>query len=158
MLANDRPDQGVLGHVLCEHRDLHAALSAVRSLLREPERGDGTAAERLKGEVIHLREHVSSHFHQEEQGGFMEESAVRLPRLARRVREVLAEHPLLLAELDGFVAESRALSDKPLAGRQGTWKRLAARFEAFSRRLLDHERQENAVVQEGYNEDFGLVE
>jgi hypothetical protein len=36
------------------------------------------------------------------------------------------------------------------------WDRIAAAAERFAQHLLDHERNENAVVQEGYNEDLGL--
>lgn len=158
MLANDRPDQGLLGHVLCEHRDLHAAIAAVRSLLREPEPPGAERAERLEEEVDRLRDHVACHFRQEEHGGFMEESAVRLPRLSRRVRQVLAEHPSLLAELDGLVAESRALAGARPEDVPKRWPTVSSTFEAFAHRLVEHERQENAVVQEGYNEDLGLVE
>jgi iron-sulfur cluster repair protein YtfE (RIC family) len=158
MLANDRPDQGLLGHVLCEHRDLHAAISAVRSLLREPGYPGVDRSEPLAAELCRLRDHVACHFRQEERGGFMEESAVRLPRLARRVRQVLAEHPPLLEELDALVSESRFMADRRPADVSKHWNALSSNFEAFAQRLVDHERHENAVVQEGYNEDLGLLE
>jgi len=38
----------------------------------------------------------------------------------------------------------------------GEWATARDAFESLAAHLLDHERQENAVVQDGYNEDLGL--
>ena len=67
--------------------------------------------------------------------------------------EVLAEHPGLLAELDGLL-------DRLAARDIGTeaWRQAGRDFEVFASHLLAHERNENAVVQEGYNEDLGLAD
>jgi hypothetical protein len=90
---------------------------------------------------------------QEEQGGFMEESLTRMPRLARAVGQVMAEHPTLLAELDGLL---EGLAARDSGGE--AWRQAGRDFEAFASRLLAHERNENAVVQEGYNEDLGFAD
>jgi hypothetical protein len=66
---------------------------------------------------------------------------------------VLAEHPALLADLDGLL-ERLAARDSG----EEAWRQAGHAFEAFASRLLAHERNENAVVQEGYNEDLGLVD
>ena len=40
--------------------------------------------------------------------------------------------------------------------RDDSWDKAAHGFAAFTEHLLAHERNENAVVQQGYNEDLGL--
>ena len=80
----------------------------------------------------------------------MEESLTRMPRLAQAVRGVLAEHPALLADLDGLLEQLAARDNGVL------WRQAGCDFEAFASRLLAHERNENAVLQEGYNEDLGF--
>jgi hypothetical protein len=98
-----------------------------------------------------LREHLRCHFEQEESGGFLEESIARMPRLSVAAREVVAEHPRLLAELDTLVDK---LPTQDV--RDDSWDEAVYGFAAFANHLLAHERNENAVVQQGYNEDFGF--
>jgi len=61
--------------------------------------------------------------------------------------------PGLLAELDGLLDQLSARDIGEVA-----WRQAGHDFEAFASHLLAHERRENAVVQEGYNEDLGLVD
>lgn len=144
MTLHDRTDPVIVGHLLAQHRDLHERIAATRSAF---------AAEPAKARaaLTELREHVAAHFHQEEQGGFLEESIARLPRLSAAAAAAVREHPRLLAALDGLI-ERLAGPDIP----QASWLRAGCDFEDFCRQLLAHERNENAVVQEGYNEDLGL--
>jgi hypothetical protein len=74
-----------------------------------------------------------------------------MPRLSVAAREVVAEHPRLLAELDTLVDK---LPTQDV--RDDSWDEAAHGFAAFTEHLLAHERNENAVVQQGYNEDFGF--
>lgn len=147
MASIDRADPAIMGHLLAQHRELHDLLVDARAGLAS--QACAAARERL----VTLRDHLSQHFEQEERGGFLEESLTRMPRLAAEVRKVLADHPRLLAELDGLI---NCLS----AGDSGrdAWRQAGHDFEAFASHLLAHERSENAVVQEGYNEDLGFVD
>ena len=142
----DRADPVIMGHILAQHRELHAQLVAMRECLAGP----GRCAAALRETLERLRHHLSGHFRQEEAGGFLEESIARMPRLATAARTVMAQHPALLAELDDLIA-SLEKADSAAA-----WDRIADAAERFTQHLLDHERNENAVVQEGYNEDLGL--
>lgn len=153
MTSIDRPDPAILGHVLAEHRELFTLMQAVRTTLAAA--GPTTAERRgkLVVSVKQLREHLRTHFAQEEKGGFLEESLSRVPRLSGTVQSILEQHPALLAELDGLIRDLEAASDAAAA-----WSRAGAAFEAFSAHMAAHERLENAVVQEGYNEDLGLLE
>jgi len=147
MPSLDRPDPIVLGHILVQHRDLHRLVQTVREALGPPRRAGA-----VRDAARALRDHLAVHFAQEEQGGFMEEAIARIPRLSAAVTHVLRDHPDLLAELDRLI-ESLPVSDSAAA-----WAIAASDFDAFIDHLYAHERNENAVVQEGYNEDLGLVD
>ena len=151
MASIDRPDPVILGHLLAQHRELHEQLLAARAAFARP---PGAARRGAARHVLGLlREHLRRHFDQEERGGFLEESIARMPRLSRAVQGVLDEHAALLAELDGLLATLDGCDDAPQS-----WRDAERSLAAFTDHLLAHERRENAVVQEGYNEDLGLTE
>lgn len=145
MALHDRTDPVILGHILAQHRELHEQITFARTAFSS---GPAAAARRA---LETLRSHLAAHFRQEEHGGFLEESITRMPRLSPAAAGVLREHPALLAELDGLI-ESLTVPDIPAS----SWARAGRDFEGFCTHLLAHERNENAVVQAGYNEDLGL--
>jgi len=151
MASIDRADPVIMSHLLAQHRELHDLLVEARKKFDGP--AGAVARAEAAGRLGTLRQHLARHFAQEEQGGFMEESLTRMPRLARAVGRVMAEHPILLAELDGLL-------ERLGAGDRGgdAWQQAGRDFEAFASRLLAHERNENAVVQDGYNEDLGFAD
>jgi hypothetical protein len=153
MAGIDRTDPVILGHILAQHRELFDQITTIRGCLAAPWEAGATAAGEAAAALRSLREHLAGHFRQEECGGFLEESIARMPRLSRAMQAVIGEHPGLLAELDGLIETVGVADISPLA-----WGQAARDFEAFAAHLLAHERNEHAVVQEGYNEDLGLVE
>jgi hypothetical protein len=162
MASMNRSDPVILGHVLAEHRDLFHLMHSVQS--RFATAGLlGSPSPEHRADVLeslhHLREHLGDHFAQEELGGFLEESMTRIPRLSAAVRSIIAQHPSLLAELDRVI-EQLTIVEKSggVAAGAKSWPAAVHAFEAFAAHMAAHERSENAVVQEGYNEDLGLVE
>lgn len=153
MHGTDRSDPVILGHLLGEHRELHAAIGAVRCLLSKGPIAPAGCADELVAALNALRNHLQSHFEQEEQGGFLEESIVRIPRLSKAVAAILADHPRLLAELDAMI-DSLPTGGMPV----DAWRSCETSFDKFARHLVAHERSENSIVQEGYNEDTGLTD
>ena len=151
MIPSGRVDPIILGHLLGQHRDLHARLLALRADFAVGHDADPPSVKAIRDRLLELRDHLREHFVQEEQGGFLEESIARMPRLSVAAREVVAEHPRLLAELDTLVDK---LPTQDV--RDDSWDEAAHGFAAFTEHLLAHERNENAVVQQGYNEDFGF--
>ena len=151
MIPSGRVDPVILGHLLGQHRDLHARLLALRADFAAAHDANPPSAKAVRDRLLELRDHLRDHFVQEEQGGFLEESIARMPRLSVAAREVVAEHPRLLAELDTLV-DKMPVRDI----RDASWDDAALGFAAFTDHLLAHERNENAVVQQGYNEDFGF--
>jgi hypothetical protein len=152
MASIDRADPVIMGHLLAQHRELHDLLVEARAAF-SGSAGGPTAAATARDRLAALRDYLARHFAQEEAGGYLEESLTRMPRLARAVREVLAEHPGLLGELDGLLERLAARDSGGEA-----WRQAGCDFEAFASHLLAHERNENAVLQEGYNEDLGLAD
>ena len=152
MAAIDRPDPAIMGHLLAQHRELHDLLVEARDAFAATNHATAAVAA-AHHRLTSLRKHLVRHFSQEEEGGFLEESLARMPRLAAAAREVLAEHPDLLGELDGLL---ETLTARDIDG--GVWRQAGHDFEVFASHLLAHERNENAVVQQGYNEDLGLVD
>lgn len=150
-MASSRIDPVVLGHLLAEHRELHARLLDLRAEFSQEASPGAAALDALRGHLLGLREHLARHFAQEEHGGHLEESIARIPRLCPAARAVVAEHPRLLAELDALL---QRLGVRDI--RQASWTSAADAFATFTEHLLDHERNENDVLQQGYNEDFGL--
>jgi len=151
MIPSGRVDPVILGHLLGQHRDLHARLLALRADFAPDHDAGHAKVKAIRDRLLELRDHLRDHFVQEEQGGFLEESIARMPRLSVAAREVVAEHPRLLAELDTLVDK---LPTQDV--RDDAWDEAAHGFAAFTEHLLAHERNENAVVQQGYNEDFGF--
>ena len=153
MAAIDRADPIIMGHILVGHRHLHDLVAAARAAFQAAGvAATGTAAD-VQERLVTLRHHLRSHFAEEESGGHLEESVSRMPRLNGAVKAVLAEHSALLAELDALILRL-ARREMPHA----SWEQAIRDFEAFARHLMAHERSENAVVQEGYNEDLGLTD
>jgi hypothetical protein len=157
MPSIDRVDPVIMGHILAQHRDLHVLMTAARAVFAAPGPVD---AVRIRGAIDtlgQLRDHLREHFAQEESGGFLEESVTRMPRLAKAMDAVVADHPELLAEL-GRLIEFLERADIVAGMPFPEWERADQALAEFVEHLLAHERNENAVVQEGYNEDLGLMD
>ena len=102
-----------------------------------------------RGQAVHKK--FTADKREEERGGFLEEAVARMPRLGSAMATLVAEHPALLAELDKIIASLPSSGQSAAA-----WAQARETFAGFADHMLAHERSENAVVQEGYNEDFGL--
>lgn len=153
MASIDRSDPIILGHVLAEHHDLFNRMCAVRHAFAAERRPEPEQAPALTECLRSLRDHLESHFRQEERGGFLEEAVARMPRLHASVTALIAEHPALMNELDTIIGGLPSSLESVEA-----WHQAGRAFETFATNMLAHERNENAVVQEGYNEDLGLLD
>jgi hypothetical protein len=153
MAMTDRSDPIILGHVLAEHRELFTRMQGLKTAFNTPQPASATRTDDVRAALADLREHLRAHFEQEESGGFLEESIARMPRLAPAATAIMQQHPGLLAQLDALIETLAGGDISP-----ETWARAGRDFEHFSITMQAHERSENAVVQEGYNEDLGLLD
>lgn len=153
MAAIDRSDPVILNHVLAEHRELFTRMQSLKTAFAALQRPTRARVAQVRTALADLREHLRIHFEQEEQGGFLEESIARMPRLAAAATAIMRQHPGLLAQLDALI-ERLGTGDI----RAEAWARAGRDYEHFSTTMTAHERSENAVVQEGYNEDLGLLD
>jgi hypothetical protein len=151
MASLDRADPIIMGHILAQHRELHEQLVAVRTALAVPAPPGKAAMQAARQALRGLYDYLRRHFGQEESGGYLEESISRMPRLSLAVKAVLAEHPVLLGELERLIETVATADISPLS-----WQQAGHDFDCFADHLSAHERNENAVVQDGYNEDLGL--
>ena len=76
-----------------------------------------------------------------------------MPRLGPAMAAIMKQHPFLLTELDALIKLLSAGDNSP-----ATWEQASRGYECFAAHMQAHERTENAVVQEGYNEDSGLMD
>jgi hypothetical protein len=153
MASIDRSDPVILGHVLAEHHELFCQMMAVRSAFADKAAVSQGRVDATLVALHVLREHLRCHFEKEEEGGFLEESIARMPRLGPAVAAIMKQHPFLLAELDALIKLLSAGDSSP-----ATWEQASRVYECFAAHMQAHERSENAVVQEGYNEDLGLLD
>jgi len=153
MASIDRSDPVILGHVLAEHQDLFNRLTMARRAFAAEAVPGAEEVAAVQACLASLRDHLHDHFTQEERGGFLEEAVARMPRLGTAVTALVVQHPALLAELDKIIASLPSSMESAAA-----WQQAGQAFAGFAAHMMAHERSENAVVQEGYNEDLGLVD
>ncbi len=129
-----------------EHSELIDMMAHVRRALASDIRDPG-GVNQLIGE---LYERIVSHFHHEEDGGYLSEALELAPRLTPLAEKLHEQHETLgelLGELRGL-AQQREDTDS-------WWKTLSDTFNNFSRELLRHEAAEDKLVQEAFTQDVG---
>jgi hypothetical protein len=150
MMMDTRQEAYVAGFK-AEHRELHDVLRNVDRAWRVCETHDWTEADcgECCGALTALKDHLTHHFAQEEAGGYLEEALTLAPRLGATADRLLAQHPVLLARCAELVELARRSGADKTAQR-----RLHEKFPAMRKLLLEHERGENAVMQEAYHVDL----
>lgn len=131
-----------------EHRELHGVLHKAEQAWRACEANGCRPADRceLCEAMVDLKDHLVHHFAQEEDGGYLEEALTAAPRLGATADKLLAQHPLLLVHCEELVERLKVAATDPTERRK-----LHEEFVALRKQLLEHERGENAVMQEAYH-------
>jgi iron-sulfur cluster repair protein YtfE (RIC family) len=142
-----QPDVGDINEAIRhEHEQLRELLGAIGQTLTIRE----VPFDAVVRKFSLLRDQLESHFHHEEADGFFEQIADHAPRLAGRVSKLCAAHVEMLGEIDGLT-EQAMQGD----GSDGWWCFLEASFQDFAKRLMAHEREENALLHQAYCDDIG---
>jgi iron-sulfur cluster repair protein YtfE (RIC family) len=116
---------------------------------------EALAAHHLRGEKLaellhNLHDTLVVHFSNEEFHGFFGEITARAPQLKSSADKLCAEHQAMLhraSELVRFAAAG--------TGSEAWWRELRSGFQVFSKELMHHESNENALLQRAYQEDIG---
>ena len=129
-----------------EHAELRALLGQMSEILSARQ----VPLEEVVRKLSSLRDQLDSHFRHEESEGFFEQIADHAPRLAGRIKGLCSEHVNMLDDLDELL-EQVMQGD----GSDGWWQFIAAAFHDLSKRLMEHERVENELLQRAYTDDIG---
>jgi len=143
-------------HLLAEHRRLDHLISQTMAALPGWDEIDAWQwLPRLVEGLNAIRHELAQHFHEEEDGGCLEEAVSRCPGLSSEVARVESEHAKLLADLDELIRRAQPLSgSKPDEARV-----LGQKLRAIVLELHAHEALENQIMARGFgrsleNEDM----
>ncbi len=134
-----------------EHRELHQRVKQVRDQLAAlcGPRVSAIAAAEIQQTLVALREYVGHHFSQEENGGWVEEAVVRMPRLAHDLTVLESQHDPLLKRLNQLIDDAPK-GESSLA----SWKQTEDNFRRFVRDLFAHEANEEKMMEIGINQEI----
>jgi hypothetical protein len=96
--------------------------------------------------LVTVRDRLAHHFELEEQNGYMETVLEREPEFSRSIYSLQAEHQQLLKCLDELILVAQTGS--------GTDAELAQSAVGWERRVREHERRENLLLQDAFNLDL----
>ena len=136
-------------HIADEHVNLRALLEEIRETLSRQEATCAAVAARL----AELSEDLFSHFAHEEEGGYFSEVISVAPRLKDEVDSLLEQHPRLRQHLEQMLRHTEGGTPS-----KQWWDEAQAQFEEFTARLVEHEKRENALLQEAFSRDVGTAD
>ena len=144
---HDEECQPYVEHLTRDHRRLHEVLTQTEHALAEAARRQDLAqdGQEIAKQLSDLRDELSRHYAEEDEGGCMEEAQVRCPSIAAEVKRVQAEHPALRLAMDLLVAKAAKLAKTP-----SDWAELRRDFEEISTKLRYHEAAENRILLYGF--------
>ncbi len=140
-----QPSAELYGVLAQQHQALRELLDRIGAALAE-RRLTIVQVGDLLGE---LGDRLIKHFAMEETGGYLGDALNRAPQLVRRANDLLAQHPKMARRAQEIVSLGAA---RPSS--QPWWDETEARFTAFMKELLAHERLEDRLVQEAFTEEI----
>jgi hypothetical protein len=133
-------------HLRIEHLHIDRSLEQLQHLIANTAQwSKESPAPALLSHLVQLREQLTHHFREEEEGGCMEEAQSRSPCLAEDVQKLQAEHAGFLKTLDSLIAEAELLAKQP-----ADLPRLQTAFSGFLHQLHTHEAEENRILLFGF--------
>ena len=126
-----------------EHAALQELLCEVRQALDEL---SGGALLKVLEEFHRV---VDDHFQREEEDGVFDDAVSLAPRLSQRATALMRQHPALLTTVEELVEMAR---------RDKEPREITERFEIFAKKWLNHESEENKLLQEAYCLDLGAMD
>ena len=135
-----------VNHLVAEHRRVHKMLKQTRAaIVRSVQPDNRPSFTNIAAVLNKLRQELSAHFREEEEGGCLEEAVTLCPSLTVEEHRIKAEHSEILAELDGLIGECER--EQPTVQNQHA---IQVRFDGWYQRLLAHEAAENRLVSQAF--------
>jgi hypothetical protein len=145
-MRDDEECRCYVDHLVAEHRRLHAMLREMRVAIVSSIEPDGEPSFTIIARILaRLRGELEHHFSEEEKGGCLDEALSRCPRSSAEARQIEAEHPEILAEIDRLLEQTTNLQ----LNHQNQLTTQNA-FDHLYRRLCAHEAAENPLLAQGF--------
>jgi hypothetical protein len=141
--TNNKPE--VLDTIIHEHAALREKLGRIHTVLSGP-MPESSEIETLLHEFLNT---LVVHFTSEEEDGFFDEIVSRAPELAEQAARLCVEHRQLLHE-------TNELSQFAAAGSPSMpwWRELSSRCHVLSKKLMQHESEENRLMQRAFQAEI----
>jgi hypothetical protein len=149
-MLNDCGEYAYVDHLQSEHRRVEQLICHAAAALPNWEETDPAAWQpRVVEGLLAIRNEMAHHFHNEEQGGCLEEAVAHCPNLSSEVARIEGEHTRLLADIDDLIRSTEQIEHPTVLDAQILRQELRAIVQA----LRDHEAAENRVMQRGFGLD-----
>jgi len=139
----------IVEQIMQEHDALRDKLKRIHAVLAEP----GPAQEEIEELLREFLTTLVVHFSNEENEGFFSEVSAHAPRLAGRAGKLCVEHRQMLHDANVLCRFAAAGSPS-----MPWWRELRTRCHEFSKRLMQHEVEENRLLQESHLADIGACD
>jgi hypothetical protein len=135
-------------HMRQEHRRLEHLIQRALATIPGWEDRDGPQwMPRTAEGLVAIRNELVHHFHDEEQGGCLEEAVARKPQLSCDVQRIESQHEELLERLDELIGRCESARRPSTAQAQATELEL----RQLVRELRQHEVLEIRIMQQGFD-------
>lgn len=124
-------------HFTCEHEAVDSAIHELQNDLND--RDNPLPTSQIARRLIQLRELMSRHFLEEEEGCF-DEICARQPHMCTETKQLEQAHRMLLEVLDELIL------DVDNANVGTAWQ---TRFDRFEKTVMSHEKDERTLVRRG---------
>lgn len=135
--------------IMQEHDALRDKVRHIHSVLAEPEPVQDEI-ETLMREFLNA---LIVHFDNEEDEGFFAEVVTHAPRLAGQAGKLCVEHREMVRDAEELCRYAAAGSPS-----MPWWRELRTRCHEFSKQLMQHESEENKLLQEARQSDIGVCD
>lgn len=156
-IANSTSTVTVNRAFLKEIKDVNQDLWQIVAELREVTRNPYLVRSRryqFVGMLEDLRDHLALHFALEEAYGYFDEPLRVDPRLSSRAKMLRSQHRELYLHSCDLIDHAMQLHDGHHV--QALARRLVDEYADFDARLNQHERDENELIQQEWDEDIGV--
>lgn len=135
-------------HMLAEHRRLDQLVHKTSLALPSWEELDSQDwLPRMTNGLVAIRTELAHHFHDEEQGGCLEEAVARCPQLSAEVQKIEGEHEEILSRLSELIDRCQR-ANKPTPQQSLA---IEQELRQIVRELRGHEALENRIMQQGFS-------